>query len=1829
MFALGNRQTTRRKHHKSSEGRRRDQGARAAAKKQLRIEPLESRQLLSVFAVTNLGDGPVANPGDLPGSLRQAIYDANANPGADTIGFDSSLSGGTIALTNGELAIKDSVTIQGLGAANMTIDAGGQSRIFNVNDGNNSTNINVEIDGLTLTGGYVSGTTWPGNAGGAIFSYESLTVRNSTITGNTVTGQGGGIATGTGFSGTTIIQDSTVSGNTAGNNGGGIYARTFGDGMTTIQNSTISGNTVGGSGGGIFLATSFGDTTIQNCDISGNAAYGGSAGGVWARTGTSGTTMIRNSTISGNTASSDAGGIVASTSYGAMTIQNSTIFGNTANGRGGGISAFTYSGSTTVQNSTITGNVSDFDSNGFGAGGGICSASGMISVQSTIIAANTDNSGAAPDVSGQVHFINSLVGDNTGSGLAEVAVGTTDPSGNGNIVGDPNGQGTIDPGLGTLANNGGPPQTCALLAGSPAIDTGANPAGLATDQRGEPFAREFGAAPDMGAYEVNSLSLVVNTLADENSGVYDPSHLSLREAVALANINPGPDTISFDPSLDGGTINLTIDELAITDSVTIQGPGAANLTIDAVNHSRIFNVNDYDYNTNIDVEIDGLTLTGGNASGSFWPSDAGGAILSFETLTVSDCIIEGNTAADYGGGILAYAFAGGTTTIQSSTISGNTAGSNGGGIWAQSYGATVIENSVISGNTASGDSGGGVYARVGYGGTLTIQGNTISGNTAEKRGGGIGAWTYDGGATTIQDNTISGNTSNDAGGGIWTETDGASTTTIQGSTISGNTAAGAGGGIWAFTYAGNTTIQNSTISGNTAGGRAGGIYSNNYGTATLQNSTVTGNTSNGAGGGVYSHNHYYYGSYNSTYPLTIRSTIIAGNTDKSATAPDAAGQLDISTSLVGDNTGSGLDEVPVDTTDPSGLGNIVGDPNGQGVIDPKLGPLADNGGPTQTFALLTGSPAIDAGANPTGLPYDQRGVGFPRELGKQADMGAFESPDTTTPVATLDPNSVVVTGSVATFTVTYTDADDNVLRSSIDGNNILVTKPGAFTQLASLVSVAPDGDGSSLVATYSVDAQGGAWTMLNTGTFTATMEDGQVSDTNNNFVAGGSLGTFIVDTWVPYTPATSVNILTMQADTSVTVSFALSSLDIQRVADWGQVTWQGSTCTVDMTVQQWTGHASGGTVHILSGPIGSPQFMQIENHVYDLGSPAAGNYTFILTNGGQPVSTESFLVKPAMTIDRVVVAEATPQNGILESNEQLVITWAVNNADQWMNNSLTVDGKAATAIYGPYGPNADGSYYVAGVFGPVGAGPHQFAIHSAENIYYTTWDQRITSADYSGQFDVAAPKISIAQVVVAEATPKNGILESNEQLVITWAVNGADTVASKSLLVDGKAVTLLYGPYGPNGDGSYYIAGVFGPVGVGTHQFTIHSADSKGNAADYSGQFDVAAPKVSIAQVMVAEATAPKNGILESTDQLLITWAVKGADKVGSRSLSVDGKAVSLIYGPYGPQADGSYYFGGQFGPVGAGTHTYVIQSTDSKGNAASSSGTFNVLPADVKISDVVVAEAQAPTNGVIGTSEPIVISWAITGPASATTVAAHTGLTVDGKSISTKYGPYGPVNTYTYDWSSVFGPLSAGTHNYVIQANDGNGHSAKFTGSFKVSTAAHLTVDAALPPQGSAASVSDQQLASIVNEAERRWTLADGTQVLAAMAGVKVEVADLAAGTLGETVGKTILIDRDAAGYGWFVDPTPRDDSEFAGPSGSQTLAAGKGTAATQRVDLLTAVMHEMGHELGLGHIGANDLMSAVLPLGARRTISAIDLIGIGSSEHDSVDQLFAAIGN
>ena len=217
-------------------------------------------------------------------------------------------------------------------------------------------------------------------------------------------------------------------------------------------------------------------------------------------------------------------------------------------------------------------------------------------------------------------------------------------------------------------------------------------------------------------------SLVVNTVADT---VADDNFLSLREAVAAANANPGEDTITFASDVAGGTITLTLGELTLTDAArtTIDG-GAAGVTLDGNNASRIVAVNG-----GAQAALANLTLTRGRAS-------YGGGIVNGGTLAVTSSTLTGNSATYDGGGIFNY----GTLTVTSSTLAGNSATYDGGGIF--NYGTLTVTSSTLAGNSATFGGGGGIY----NGGTLTVTSSTLAGNSATHgSGGGI----YNQASTTV------------------------------------------------------------------------------------------------------------------------------------------------------------------------------------------------------------------------------------------------------------------------------------------------------------------------------------------------------------------------------------------------------------------------------------------------------------------------------------------------------------------------------------------------------------------------------------------------------------------------------------------------------------------------------------------------------------------------------------------------------------------------------------------------------------------------------------------------------------------------------------------------------------------------------------------------------------------------------------------------------------------------------------------------------------------------------------------------------------------------
>jgi hypothetical protein len=244
--------------------------------------------------------------------------------------------------------------------------------------------------------------------------------------------------------------------------------------------------------------------------------------------------------------------------------------------------------------------------------------------------------------------------------------------------------------------------------------------------------------------------------------------------------------------------------------------------------------------------------------------------------------------------------------------------------------------------------------------------------------------------------------------------------------MSGNTAGVGGGGILAF---GTVTLTNSTVSGNTAQFDGGGIFAGNGGT--IRNSTIAFNTAAGDGGGIF--------VFNGT--IDIGNSIVAKNT--AGTSPDigsstvGTGYINAGNNLIGINTG-------FEATFPTGA--LIG--TASTPVDPLLAPLANNGGATLTHALLTGSPAINAGNNaliPSGVTEDQRGTGFPRIVFTTVDIGAFEVQSTPTPTPTPTPAPVSAVPNIqpeivirTTETSLFCGESDEFVPVNFQGTVILV-----------------------------------------------------------------------------------------------------------------------------------------------------------------------------------------------------------------------------------------------------------------------------------------------------------------------------------------------------------------------------------------------------------------------------------------------------------------------------------------------------------------------------------------------------------------------------------------------------------------------------------------------------------------------------------------------------------------------------------------------------------------------------------------------------------------------
>ena len=473
---------------------------------------------------------------------------------------------------------------------------------------------------------------------------------------------------------------------------------------------------------------------------------------------------------------------------------------------------------------------------------------------------------------------------------------------------------------------------------------------------------------------------------------------SLREAIIAANTDSGgggclagsgADTIAFGAGLPyptrivlaraGADENAALTgDLDVSGTLTIIGPGAQSLAIDANHLDRVFEVL-----PGARVSLSGLQIQHGQAGAA---SGGGIAISRTGVLTLTNSAVISNAAGSGGGiwlkGRLAATQtdishnqgggiqnAGGSLSLHDARIVSNTlgygitnegaltfeggalSGNAGGGLFNSALWASLADVSVI-GNTT----GGGIY-NMGAGpspASLSIVRSQVLSNT-----GSNGAGIFNSGVNVsadILDTFIAYNTASVNGGGVFNN----AIMTVQRSTLYHNSAR-AGGGV--HHNGGSLHLTNATLGSNFAQDNGGGIY-NKVGVF-LTNLTIAHNSANGNGGAIFN-------DEASSYP---KNTIFFANTSIDGNCSNSPFASQVS-------QGYNLDDD--DTCSLTATGDITHS-------NPLLGPLQDNGGATPTQALLPGSPAIDGGTN-SGCPAtDQRGL--PRPQGIRCDMGSYELGD--------------------------------------------------------------------------------------------------------------------------------------------------------------------------------------------------------------------------------------------------------------------------------------------------------------------------------------------------------------------------------------------------------------------------------------------------------------------------------------------------------------------------------------------------------------------------------------------------------------------------------------------------------------------------------------------------------------------------------------------------------------------------------------------------------------------------------------------------------------------
>ncbi|MFN8435835.1 MAG: choice-of-anchor Q domain-containing protein [Anaerolineales bacterium] len=484
----------------------------------------------------------------------------------------------------------------------------------------------------------------------------------------------------------------------------------------------------------------------------------------------------------------------------------------------------------------------------------------------------------------------------------------------------------------------------------------------------------------------------------------------------------------------------------------------------------------------------------------------------------------------------------GTVVINNnSEFKENSSTSSDGGAISNS-GQLIIDNSSFSENQANFGEGGAV-ANFSTG-TISITNSSISANTSM-----YGAGIINEGNTTITSTEIKMNSASHGGGGILNGLEGNGSLSFINGTISGNSAP-YGGGVFNLSNNGSVTLANCSITGNTAtnsaSGHGGGV--SNFVKITINNCTIANNSAQHYGGGIFS-----------TGSLIVNNSTVSNNSALTSGGIEFYGEFSLRNSIIA-NSLTGKDCFSSGGTIVQNINNLIEDnaisPNQCGTpiltSNPNLAPLANNGGTTQTMALLTNSPAINAGDDNTCETADQRGV--PRPQGSHCDLGAFEYQDLIAPLVTsiIRTSTSPSSASTVDFTVTFSESVQNV-----DVNDFSLTTTGVTG--VSITGVTPV---SALVYTVSVNTGSGNGTIRLNVPSTATIKDLSDNDLSGLPFSSGEVYTISKSTSSIAVTIGGVNQgnYTLSPNTSQILKYNL---------DGGPVVLDGNGVNIIASLNQW------------------------------------------------------------------------------------------------------------------------------------------------------------------------------------------------------------------------------------------------------------------------------------------------------------------------------------------------------------------------------------------------------------------------------------------------------------------------------------------------------------------------------------------------------------------------------------------------------------------------------------------------------------------------------------